>query len=119
LQQLNETHIDKKDKQIIKFKKILNDIVDYREEETGLNGLEVLERNYNIIQLEKCIIDSTNKSMLDENISNYKPVFSPFEFFAKLVKDGINSIKMNEDNFAEMCNLIKLRTNKLLESKFS
>ena len=68
------------------LKSVLDKIVKYREEETDMNGLEVLERNYNIMQLEKCIIDSGNKTDLDENISNFTPVYSPFEFFLKLKK---------------------------------
>lgn len=116
--QLNDQYL-KEHKEEKPLKKILSTILDYREEETGLKGEEVLERNYNIMQLEKCIIDSSNKAILDVSISNYTPTFSAFDFFLKLSKDGISSIKMNEDRLSELCNVIKIRTNRLLEEKFA
>lgn len=118
LQQMN-TQFLKEHKEEKPLKSILDKIVKYREDGTDMNGLEVLERNYNIMQLESCIIDSVNKTDLDNNISNYIPVYSPFEFFLKLNQDGISSIKMNEDRLSELCNQIKLKTNKFLEEKFA
>jgi 5'-3' exonuclease len=109
--------IIRENKDCIKHIKTASSIVN--KFDSGLNGIDILNRNYKIMQLQNTIIDSTTSSKITDSIENFHPKFLPMNIMGSLLSDGITSLNMSEDKFFATCNQIKFKSEKFLDSVFS
>ena len=77
-----------------------------------LEGKDVIEINYDLMQLYKPVISYINKKSIDFNIREFEYDFSKTNFVKMLMKDGHGSIKF-DNLYATMNNIVK--TNKTLD----
>lgn len=106
------------DKDVLDFAKTVDKIYSFVDTNSGLNGRELLERNYNIMQLQRSIIDTQAKDHIDELVSNFNPEYSYMSLFMSLRKYNINKIYISEDQLSQIFNGIMYNTNNLLEEKY-
>lgn len=95
---------------------IVEKVAKHKEEDSGMNGFEVLRRNYDIMQLHRSILPIDKRVKLDEKISNYEPVLDMIPFFAMLKNNGAN-VYISNDAHDSIRQLVR-RTTKFLESKY-
>lgn len=103
------------DKSLAKY---IKKIGEYFDTSLGVNGIDLLKMNYNIMQLQNSIIDPQKLSQIETTIQEFEPSYSNIVMFSTLYGDGINNIMMSENDFSTMCNMLKFKTNEYLDEKF-
>jgi len=74
-----------------------------------IEGKEIIQKNYNLMQLYSPLISYTNKKSIDYNINEFEPEFNKTNIFKMLIEDGHVSFKL--DNLYAIMNSIKRRNN--------
>ena len=74
-----------------------------------IEGKEIIEKNYNMMQLYSPLISYTNKKSIDYNINEFEPEFNRTNIFKMLIEDGHASFKL--DNLYAIMNSITRRDN--------
>lgn len=96
---------------------IVEKVAKHKEPDSDMDGFEVLQRNYDIMQLRRSILPLDKKQKLDERISNYEPVLDTLHFFGLLKRDGAN-VFISNDGHDTIRQLVR-RTTKFLEHKYA
>ncbi len=74
-----------------------------------IEGKEIIQKNYNLMQLYSPLISYTNKKSIDYNINEFEPEFNKTNIFKMLIEDGHASFKL--DNLYAIMNSITRRNN--------
>tara|TARA_Y100000592_G_scaffold41018_1_gene64954 strand:- start:3909 stop:4880 length:972 start_codon:yes stop_codon:yes gene_type:complete len=60
-----------------------------------IEGKEIIQKNYNLMQLYSPLISYTNKKSIDYNINEFEPEFNKTNIFKMLIEDGHASFKLD------------------------
>lgn len=96
---------------------IVEKVAKHKEPDSDMDGFQVLQRNYDIMQLRKSILSLDKKQKLDEKISNYEPILDTLHFFGLLKRDGANVFTSNDAH--DTIHQLVRRTTKFLEYKYA